>query len=234
MSNELLDELRKGTDFQYVSGEDIAGFTDRPLVSTPIESLNCFLGGGIPIGAIVACSGGNAAGKSSAAYEIMGNFQKEHPDGIAMILDSEASIDPLRLSQLGVDVSKVLILPAGTLESGFDQINKILSKKAESKKLSKIPVMIIWDTISAAPTASQAEKGGAYAGGMAEAPRVIKNGLKQIYGLVSSQNVLLVLINQITAELGGWKPTTGISGGNALATACSQYYILTFSAYKIG
>jgi recombination protein RecA len=214
----FLNELKKGTEFQFISKDGIKGFTDRPAVSTPIEVLNCFLGGGIPLGAIAEFYGPNASGKSSVAYEIMGRFQKEYPGGVAVILDSETSVDPMRLTELGVNINQVLILGAKTLEDGFDQIAALLKKKSVNKKLKDIPVLIVWDTISTSPTRAQAA-GGQYAGGMAEAARVIKAGLKNIFTQVAEQNMLLIILNQVVASIGGYRPSLTTGGGNALNVA---------------
>lgn len=71
-------------------------------------------------------------------------------------------------------------------------------------------------TIAAAPTKAQVETGEMYGGGMAERARIIKSALTNIFPLIEKQNVLLVLLNQVMAEIGGWKPGVTSAGGNAL------------------
>lgn len=55
-----------------------------------------------------------------------------------------------------------------------------------------------------------------YAGGMAERARILKTALMTIFPLIEKQNVLLVLLNQVMAEIGGWRPGVTSAGGNAL------------------
>ena len=37
-----------------------------------------------------------------------------------------------------------------------------------------------------------------------------------IFQLIEKQNILLVLLNQVMAEIGGWRPGVTSAGGNAL------------------
>ena len=86
-TDNLISDLIEGTQFQILQkGEGKGSLTDKPKVSTPILALNDFLGGGIPLGAIIEVYGPNSAGKSSIMYETLGNFQKEYSNGVAFII----------------------------------------------------------------------------------------------------------------------------------------------------
>ena len=217
-SNNLIADLINGSEFSFISSKDISdgSLTDKRRVKTPIYAFNDLIGGGLPLGCIVEVFGPNASGKSSLMYETLGNFQKEYSDGVAFIIDSEASTDNNRLQQLGVDVSRCPRMGASTLEDGFEQIVKILNKMVDNPAYKGFPVMIMWDTIAAVPTRAQSKEGDMYAGGLAEKARIIKTSLTNIIHLVEKQNVLLVLLNQVTAEIGGYHPGLTSSGGNGL------------------
>ena len=218
-AGSLISNLIKDTDFKFIGQDGETGkgsLTDKLKVETPVYALNDLLGGGIPLGCILEVFGPNASGKSSLMYETLGNFQRQYPNGVAFIIDSESSTDDARLRQLGVDPMRAPRMGAGTLEDGFEQIVKILNKMVANPQYKDFPVMIIWDTIAATPTRAQAKEGGMYAGGMAEKARIIKSSLSTIFSLVEKQNVLLVLLNQVMAEIGGWHPGVTSSGGNAL------------------
>lgn len=87
---------------------------------------------------------------------------------------------------------------------------------SEDKRYEGFPVFIIWDTIAATPTRAQVKTGEMYGGGMAERARILKTALMTIFPLIEKQNVLLVLLNQVMAEIGGWRPGITSAGGNAL------------------
>lgn len=215
--NDLINDLIHDSDFKFIKPDSTIGsISDKNKVKTPIYALNDFLGGGLPLGAILEVYGPNASGKSSLMYQTLGNFQKDYPNGVAFILDSEASTDNYRLSQLGVDVSRVPRMGASTLEDGFEQIISILNKMVNNPIYKDIPVMILWDTVAACPSRSQSESGNMYSGGMAEKARILKTSLNVIFSLVEKQNVLLILLNQVSAEIGGYHPGLTSSGGNAL------------------
>lgn len=220
-SGNLISSLISGSEFKFIgTGEDKTegkgSLSDKPKVETPLYALNCLLGGGLPLGAIIEAFGPNAAGKSSLMYETLGNFQRQYPNGVAFIVDSEASTDDSRLKALGVDPLRAPRMGAATLEDGFEQIIKILKKMVGDDRYKGFPVFILWDTIAACPTRAQLEKGDMYAGGMAERARILKSSLMSIFPLIEKQNVLLVLLNQVMAEIGGWRPGVTSAGGNAL------------------
>lgn len=220
-SNELISSLISGSEFKFIgSGEDDTegkgSLSDKPKVETPLHALNCLLGGGLPLGSILEVFGPNASGKSSLMYETLGNFQKQYPNGVAFIIDSESSTDDSRLRQLGVDPLRAPRMGASTLEDGFAQINFIMKKMIKDSRYKGFPVFILWDTIAACPTKAQLEKEDMYGGGMAERARIIKSALMTIFPLIEKQNVILVLLNQVMAEIGGWRPGLTSGGGNAL------------------
>lgn len=218
-NDSLISNLISGTDFKFIGQDGEVGkgsLSDKLKVETPVYALNDLLGGGLPLGAILEVFGPNASGKSSLMYETLGNFQQQYPNGVAFIIDTEASTDDSRLRQLGVDPMRAPRMGAATLEDGFEQIIKIINKMTENPQYKGFPVMILWDTIAASPSRLQSKEGNMYAGGMAEKARIIKSSLNVIFPLIEKQNVLLVLLNQVMAEIGGWKPGITSSGGNAL------------------
>lgn len=144
--NNALEALVTGTEFKI--GSEVQVLTTRPKVRTPVEVLNCLLGGGIPFGTVLQAYGPPKSSKSTWLYQMMGIFQKEYPDGVAVVVDTEASGDTERLEFLGVDTKRLLRLPATSIETGFLSLLKMLENKSKSDKLKDIPVFVIWDSIS--------------------------------------------------------------------------------------
>ena len=145
LSAELVG-LMKDTNAHLVSDTSAAVMHDRAKIETPLYHLNCILGGGLPMGIIVEAYGEPASGKSSTWYQTMGNFQKQYPNGVSIIIDTEASVDSTRMPFMGCDPSKTLRIPADSIESGFDQLFAILDKKVQNPKLKanqRIPFWIL-------------------------------------------------------------------------------------------
>ena len=124
-----LAELIKGTNTHLVSDASAAVMHDRIKVPTPIPQLNCIFGGGIPMGVIIESYGEPASGKTSTWYQTMGNFQTMYSDGVSIIVDTEASVDSQRMPFMGCDPNKTLRIPCDSIESGFNQLFKILDRK---------------------------------------------------------------------------------------------------------
>ena len=126
LDDNFFQELIKGTEF--VIAETGSVMHSRKKVTTPLYVINCIYGGGIPLGIISEISGPPGSGKSTFSYQCMGNYQREYPTGVPVIYDMETSMDNARLESLGVDVSKVLRLPASSLEDAFASMFKMLNK----------------------------------------------------------------------------------------------------------
>ena len=218
-SADLVNDLISGSSFKFVTSENSTNgsLTDKPYVPTPVLALNDILGGGLPLGSIVEVFGPNAGGKSSMLYETLGNFQKKFQNGVAFILDTESSTDESRLRQLGVDPMRAPRTGASTLEDGFEQILNILKKMTEDKRYSGFPVMIMWDTIATSGIKTQIEEGADYNRMVAmERARILKYNLTKLFPYIEKLNVLIVLLNQATVDMSGFKPGITSAGGNAL------------------
>ncbi len=228
--SSLLDNLREGTDFVPIDESD--AMHAKLKTETPILALNCILGGGLPLGCIVEGFGVPTSGKSSVFYQTMGIFMDRYPHGVAIIIDTESSVDKQRMKYMGVDSHRVLRLPANTLEHGFNQMLKILEKKAKSTdpEIKDIPVFIIWDTIAIAATEAQVETQSVHGGGMAEKARLTKNYLSIIMPHIERHNVLLVLLNQVMSKIGAFRPMTESGGGWGLKH--DQHLQLEFKSGK--
>ena len=207
-----LEALAAGTEFKV--GSEVKVLTTRQKVRTPVEILNCLLGGGIPFGTVLQAYGPPKSSKSTWLYQMMGIFQKEYPEGIAVVVDTEASGDTERISFLGVDTSRILRLPATSIETGFLSLLKMLDNKSKNEKLKDTPVFVIWDSISKGLAQEDSRQSRMNAQDRA---RIIKNYMSPMMAEIEKHNFVLCLINQAiysTDRYGNRKLDAG--GGVAL------------------
>lgn len=206
--DNILEGLAKGTDFKLSSNSSV--LTERPKVRTPIEALNCILGGGLPFGTVAQSYGPPKVGKSTWMYQMLGIFQKTYPNGVAMVIDMEASADGDRIQYLGVDTSKLLRLPATSIESGFLQLMKVLENKQQHEQLKNVPVFVIWDTISKglAQDGSTQSRMNAM-----DRARVIKNYMSPVMAEIEKQDFILCLLNQVIFNVDSYGNRKMDSGG---------------------
>lgn len=215
-SNEFynaLDSLISGTEAHLVSDTSTGVMHDRIKIETPIPQLNCIFGGGLPMGIILEAYGEPASGKSSTWYQTMGNFQKRFPDSVSIIVDTEASVDSTRMEFMGCDQSRTLRIPATSIESGFNQVFSILDKKQENEALREKPVFIIWDTIGIGVTQKQLDSGDQFQGGMLEKSKTLKFELSNLLPRIEKQPIIVVLLNQVTTQMGRYGSSLTSGGG---------------------
>lgn len=226
--NELMNELMDGTGFVRLDTGSL--MNNRPKIRTPLWAINCIFGGGVPMGIIAESSGPPSSGKSTEAYQKAGIFQKQYPSGIVVILDNEASTDDVRMTYMGVDTSKVLRLPATSLEGGFRNLFSILNKLIKLPAEQIPPVYVIWDTITTGGTdagANAAASGNSVmnAGGMMERARVLKENLGALFPYIEKINMYLVLLNQVSTQgIGSYHPSVGSGGGYGLKHNCHIHF----------
>ena len=206
---DLVKELTEGTDFSISS--DVAVLSERPRIRFPVEALNCIFGGGIPFGTIMHTYGPSKSGKSTICYLAMAEFQKQYPDGVCAVIDSEASSDGSRLKYFGIDLNRVLRLPATSLEAGFIALNKMLDNKEKNKKLKGIPVFCVYDSLSGK---AQDDSANSRMNAMDRA-RVIKSYLGPLMSRLEKHDFILCLINQIVNNVDRYGNQKESFGGGA-------------------
>ena len=224
----LIDDIKAKTGFEILGDDSkIRTFTRRPIVKTPIKAIDTIIGGGIPLGCTVDLFGPPGSGKSSYGYECLGHFQKQYPDGLGVLIDSETSADNLRMRALGVDPDRLLVLRGATMEAGYKQILSILYTVSQEKKKNRVPIFILWDSLSNTTTEAQYNKENVNGGGLAEAARINKEFLKQISIYLDEVDAMIVFINQVSSKIGMFVGSGyNEAGGNALKHAVQ--YKLTF------
>ena len=215
-TDDFISSLTEGTQAHFLSETSHGVMHSREKIPTPIPHLNCILGGGLPLGIIVEMYGDPASGKSSTAYQTAAEFQKKYPDGIIIIVDTEASVDAERMPFLGItNPKRVMRIPATSIESGFDQVLSILQKKALNPNMRETPVLILWDTIGANASENELESGSQFSDGMMGNAKLLKFHLKRLFPQIEAQPILIILLNQVSTQQGMYPNQTklGSSGG---------------------
>lgn len=234
MNKDFFSDLIKDTEF--VLAKEGSLMNSRKKVSTPLYAINCIYGGGIPLGIIGEISGPPSSGKSTFAYQCMGNFQREYPDGVPVIYDMESSMDDSRLEVLGVDTDRVLRLPATSLEEAFASMFTILNKIDKAREtVPDISSFQIYDTISSGGTEKQhksVEAGNSAfgAGSMMEAPRIIKQNLMNLFPYLEKYPLGVMLLNQVFTQMSMYSSKLASGGGLGLKHACHSH--ITFGENK--
>ncbi len=169
--------------------------------------------GGLPEGRIVEIFGPPSIGKSHIAIQIARETQQM--GGIIVYIDTENATSVENLGLLGVDISKRFVYVDTHCTEEVLSIAEATIMKAKAMD-KDIPVTIIWDSVAA--TSPKAELVGDYdKESIGLQARAISKGMRKITGVISNQNVLFVILNQIRTKIGVMygDPTT-TPGGKAI------------------
>jgi len=217
LNNDFFAELIKDTDFKIAETGSL--MNSRIKVHTPLYVLNCIFGGGLPLGIMAEVSGEPGSGKSTFLYQCMGNYQKQYPDGVPVILDMEGSMDVARLHALGVNTEKVLRLPATSMENAFSNIFTMFNKLEKFyEKNPNISTFMVYDSIGAGGTDKQAEETNAGnqafgAGTMMAPQRIVKQNLSVMLPYFEKLPACVCFINQVFTSINQYGQSSVKSGG---------------------
>lgn len=185
---------------------DISGF-----IPTGITALDCLIGGGWPLGRFSEIYSKWAVGKSTIAMIALRNCQRM--GGIAVLIDSEGAFYKPYAQDLGLDVTRLIVLEIKDIETGFERIHRFLTNVREKEDMKDRPVMIVWDTISFTP--SEAESSKFRNERMMGRYIMLKSELRKIRKTLSEKKACLLFVNhEIAAPKGdvtdvGWQEDSG-------------------------
>lgn len=225
---ELVDEMKKsGVGDILVPSDDTMSLLE---VSDwiPVDDdfkfvMDCQ---GIPCGHVTEVYGKKDSGKTTFATQVLVDTQKE--GGIACLLDTEHKFSLKRAAMMGLDVKKLVIIQAETIEQSFEKFVKFAEKVSEKPEWSKRKVSIVWDSIGQTPAAAELdEKVKDFA---MTAAKVIKGEFRQKRGFIAKQNIAFLIINQVYQNMNAFGKQTTPYGGSGPEYAASL--ILEFA--KIG
>jgi recombination protein RecA len=176
-------------------------------IPTGSLSLDVALGaGGVPKGRIVEIYGPESSGKTTLAYHIIAQAQKN--GGLAAFVDAEHALDPEYAKNIGVDIEKLLISQPDTGEQALEITETLVRSNA-------IDVLVVDSVAALVPRAEiEGEMGDSHMGLQA---RLMSQALRKLTGAIAKSNTCVIFINQIRMKIGvmfGNPETT--TGGNAL------------------
>jgi recombination protein RecA len=202
----FIKELNKGNEKGKIAW-NLSTDLDNPttvteFISTGSSLLNYIIANrpdaGIPVGKLTEISGEEATGKSLIVAHLIKETQKK--GGLAVLIDTENSVDPDFLRRIGVDVSQLVYLQPETIEDVGEAMVKVVTM-ARAKTPDKL-VLIAWDSVAGTP--SQAEIEGDFdpndrIGVTAKALGKMMRKLVQVWG---KERIALVITNQLRMKMG--------------------------------
>jgi len=159
--------------------------------STSIPHFDVYLGRGLCSGKIYEIFGYESTGKSTIAEFLSIAFLTQQKNGYVLWLESEYVMDRLRFKYMGGDLDRIIIHEVQILEEGFQLILDTIEKSIKSK----IPLMVVWDTIAAVVPKDNS-------GGIGHKPKLIREYLRRLVDSLAESDSIVLFVNQVYEVIG--------------------------------
>lgn len=206
-----------GEGTAQVLGSDAAAIKIRGVISTQCSQLDKAIGrGGIPLGRLSIIHGPEMSGKTTIALHIVAETQRR--GGIAIYIDKEYKLDPDYARAIGVDIKRLIISQPDHLERIYELIDGSIdiASKFRKKTGTRVPVLVVLDSINAAITKVQFE-GSFEDKHVAPQARVHSENLPKVIPRVSKEDVALLFVAQDRTNIGKmFGDPVELAGGKAV------------------
>ena len=179
------------------------------VISSGVLPLDVALGiGGYPKGRIIEIFGPEGSGKTTIALCAVAEAQKA--GGVAAFIDAEHALDPRMAATLGVKIDDLYLAQPDSGEQAMYVLNQLVRTGA-------VDIVVI-DSVAALTPQAEIE-GRIGESQMGLQARLMSYALRQLTGIISKTNCIVVFINQLRAMIStGYAPgpSETTTGGRAL------------------
>lgn len=210
-SDELADMESFMKDFNTQYKDNLITTDDNSLsmnidrIHSGSYNLDDILGGGFPYGRIVEIYGAESSGKSSLCLTVCGIAQKEGHN--VAYIDMEQALNPEFSKTLGVDISKLYKVQPDYGEQAIEMLHKIVGS-------GLFKIVVVDSVATLTPKREiEGEVGDAVIGVQA---KLMSQMLRVINPVVRKNGVLLIFVNQIRSNVGGYGQANVTTGGKGL------------------
>lgn len=177
-----------------------------PVVPSGAISLDWAIGaGGFPKGRIIELYGGEGGGKTTLALTVAANVQKE--GGNVGLVDSENGFNPELAKALGVNTDTFVVFQPNHGEDAINMVSKMIESKAFD--------MVIVDSVAAMTPKAEID-GEVEQQFMGLHARLMSRFMRRVAAANGENGVMLVLINQLRKNIGGYVAFDDTTGGRAI------------------
>ncbi len=226
-------------EYASVADDGIAAGDCDTFVDTGAYIFNALVSGsifgGLPSNKITALAGESSTGKTFFALSIVKNFLTQNPDGQVIYFESESAITKSMLSDRGIDVKRLGLVPVTTVQEFRTQAIKVVDEYTKLKKKDRPPLMFILDSLGMLSTTKEVEdaSAGKEIRDMTRA-QVVKSIFRILSLKLGQAGIPLIVTNHTYDVVGSYMPQKEMGGGSGLKYAASTIIYLSKSKEKDG
>lgn len=191
----------------------------KEFIPTGFHELDRALGGGFAVGRASEVFGAEGAGKSALVHRLIRSVQDA--GGTVVHIDSEVSLDPSKMKQLGIDPRRLVYVTPKTIEETWDVIWDVIATLR--KKPPKAPTLISWDSIAGSVPRAELEEKSANDSHIGLIARALSRGCRKMFRAIAEVRAHMLWVNQERSAIGGGPfQEAETVGGKAVKYAASQ------------
>ena len=197
---DTISRIRKRFGRNSIIQANDARFIKVVRVSTGIDSLDFGIGGGYPLGRFVHIYGPEGVAKTFMAMRAAAVVHAADPKAIVVWNDLERVFDHKRAKQIGVDLSRLELIPADSAEQSFAVMEEFVA-------CPDVKLYVV-DSVAAVSPMSEME-GEMEDMQMGAAPRVMNKFFRRWLAKNSPKDnqpphSFVLLLNQVREKIGAW------------------------------
>lgn len=188
---------------------------DVPKIPFSSPRANYVTYGGIPMYRLTEFSGEDSGGKTTSAFDIIGNYQKLPDAKRVLFIDHEGTYDEYWATKLGVDVPSVIVFTPEqqTAEQIFDMILEFI-------KTDEVGLIVI-DSIACLLPAQIKDKSIANQQDMAGIAKSLTRFCKEVCPYLHKYKCTMIAINQLRDDMNSMWGGVTTPGGKGFKHFCS-------------
>lgn len=216
--------------------QKLSAFESLNLLSTSVDTLSRLwcrtnlpmkdwvMGYGVPFGSLVEYYGGESSGKTTTTLETASFLQRRF-GAIVVAFDAEHSLDDDMIARTKIRRDSLLTVDEDItsnmtliLDSMRDYADMVADMQSKTKPENRVPVVFLWDSVGGTQTKTNSDltKKGMTATRVGEVAGMLTEGLKNLKPIISKNDILLLVCNQVRANIGVmWGETEKSCGGHA-------------------
>jgi recombination protein RecA len=207
--------------------EEMPKPTDE-IVTLPSPSLNYVVGnGGITRGKVACLFGPESGGKSLLMQLIFIQLQKDNPDGLCILFDTEYSFNPVWFKKLGGDTDRLIVRQSNDPLKIFDYIEgEMLEMLQDGAPIVGIGIDSVKNIRYPKDMKDKSTKVVMGGGGAS----YLGSALKGVIPVIRDHNLTTVFVQQVYEEMDEYKKMSNpyiVPDGRALKHACDYMLEVT-------